>query len=98
MQNDTLGEKYLREAETFTRSEVKEERTLLILSSLRFLVFAGGIALIWFGFRMNFVTGILSISGLTILFMYLLKLYSEHSEKKIFLSHLVLVNRNEDAS
>ena len=86
---DNIRERYLREADGFRILEAKEEKILLVLSVLRLSIFAGGIFLIWFGFTQSLIAGFLLIPVLAILFLYLLKLYSDHSEKKIFLGKLV---------
>jgi hypothetical protein len=95
MQQDNLRRKYLSEAEGFKLFEAREEKVLLVLSILRLINFVGGIFLIWIGFTQNVIAGFLLMSVLVILFLYLLKLYSEHSEKRIFLANLVMVNKNE---
>ncbi len=94
MQNNMM-ERYLKRADGFRILEVKEEKMLLALSVIRLSVFAGGIFLIWLGFTRSLIAGFLLIPVLVILFLYLLKRYSYHTEIKIFLSKLVLVNQNE---
>jgi hypothetical protein len=92
---DKMRERYILEADGFRLLAEGEERILLILSALRLFIFAGGIILIWLGFIKSFIAGFLLIPGVLILFLWLLKLYSEHSERKIFLGNLAQVNRNE---
>jgi hypothetical protein len=95
MQNEIIRERYLREAETFRFLEAREGKTLLVLSVLRLFVFTGGLVLIWFGFSKSLIAGFILVPVLSILFLYLLKLYSDHAGKKIFLSNLVMINQNE---
>ena len=95
MQHDILREKYLREAQRYVLLSEKEEKSLLFLSFMRLLTFAGGLIMIWFGFTQSFIGGILLTFALLLLFLYLLKLYSDHSGKKILLTNLALINRNE---
>ena len=95
MQNNLLKERYLREAESFRILEEKEEKALLVLSLLRLVIFIGGFILVWFVFTLSIIAGSLLLPVIVILFLYLLKLYSERSEKKAFLGNLVTINRNE---
>ena len=90
-----IKEKYIRDAHRYLKLEADEERLLLILSLLRLASFAGGLVLIWFGFMKSALTGILLLVIATILFLYLLKLYAEHSERKSFLRNLSKINLNE---
>ncbi|MCX6256056.1 MAG: hypothetical protein NTV31_16515 [Bacteroidia bacterium] len=95
MKTDSIKRKYLGAVENFRLLEAKKERLLIYLSILRFFSFIGGLILIWFGFADSMLAGFLCITAVTVLFLYLLKLYSDHSSKKKFLSNLVLINRNE---
>lgn len=95
MVKDKIRERYLQEADGFRLLEAGEERTLLILSALRLFIFTGGIILIWFGFTKSLTAGFLLMPAVIILFLWLLKLYSEHSEKKVFLGNLARINQNE---
>ena len=88
-------ERYLAAADNFSLLGAKEERFLFCLSVLRLVSFIGGFILTWYGFTINFVTGILLFLATAILFFRLLKLYSVHTDKKEFLSNLSLINRNE---
>jgi hypothetical protein len=92
---DKMKDRYLKKADGFRLLELREEKILLALSISRLCIFAGGIFLIWLGFTRSLITGFLLIPVLVILFLYLLKLYSYHSEIKVFLGKLVLVNQNE---
>ena len=95
MKKKELKEKYLSSVFYYSNLEKKEEKIILILSVLRLLTFFGGIIIIWAGFTISVLTGIISAILLTILFLYLLKLFGTHSEKRIFLGNLVLINQNE---
>jgi hypothetical protein len=95
MKKKDLKEKYLNSVLYYSNLEKKEEKAILILSVLRLMTFFGGIIIIWAGFTLSVFIGIMSAILLTILFLYLLKLFATHSEKKIFLSNLVLINKNE---
>jgi len=95
MDKSQLKEKYIIAAKNFRLLEDKEDNLLFILSILRLFSFIGGLALIWLVFTLNLTAGILSILMFVTIFLYLLKLYSIHSEKKEFLSNLALINQNE---
>lgn len=93
-----MKQHYLDAAARFQLLAGKEEKYLIMLSVLRLLSFTGGIILIWFGFTINTLTGIILLLVITGLFFYLLKLYSTHSAKKDFLINLFIINRNEAAA
>ena len=95
MKNDQLKEDYLIASNSYRHLEKKEERYLTILSVLRFFTFLGGLVLIWTGFTKSILFGVILTLIITILFLYLLKLFSEHLEKKRFISNLILINQNE---
>src|SRR5450759_2106004 len=95
MKKSQLDEKYILASKSFRLLESKEDKLLFVLSVLRLISFIGGLALIWFGFTVNLTVGFLSILAFAVIFLYLLKLYSIHSEKKEFLSNLALINQNE---
>jgi DNA mismatch repair ATPase MutS len=98
MERNQLKERYNSAANSFRLLVAKEERRLLILSVARLLSFIGGLILIWFGFKSGVTAGLTLILVIAILFLYLLKLYSIHSEKKVFFGNLVLINKNEAES
>jgi len=95
MKKDQIKERYLSSVKFYRLLEIKEERLLIILSVLRLFTFIGGLILIWIGFTKSILAGVILILILTVLFLYLLKLFSNHSEKKEFLDNLVLINQNE---
>ncbi|MBK8884070.1 MAG: hypothetical protein IPN67_17360 [Bacteroidales bacterium] len=98
MENSGLREKYQKAAENYSLLEAKEDKVLLLLSVLRFVVFVGGLILIWLSFVNSLAAGFILTPVLAVLFLYFLKLYADHSGKKIFLGNLALVNRNEAAA
>lgn len=94
-----LRQKYLNAAGKFSLEAEKEDKNLLLLSLLRFLCFAGGItvtALLFLHHSPAF--GILSSFLTVILFLFLLKLYSDHIRKKEFVSALSKINSDEAAA
>jgi len=95
MDKSQLIEKYILASNNFRLLESKEDKLLFMLSVLRLIIFIGGLALIWFGFTVNLTVGFISILVFTVIFLYLLNLYSLHSEQKEFLSNLVVINQNE---
>jgi hypothetical protein len=95
MNKEKLKERYLGSAKSYSSLEKKEEKILIIISFLRFITFFGGLILIWTGFLNNIASGIILIGLITILFLYLLKLFSIHSGRKVFLGNLVSINQNE---
>jgi hypothetical protein len=90
-----IRRKYINNAGRYKKLGADEERLLLILSLLRLASFAGGSVLIWFGFMKSTLAGIILLIIMTVLFLYLLKLYAVHSEKKMFLLNLSKINSNE---
>lgn len=98
MNREKLKNDYLASADRFRLIVAKEDRTLLILSVLRFICFAGGIILIVLAFIKSSAAGIGAALIITFIFLYLLKLFSIHSEKKGFYSNLALINMNEAES
>jgi DNA mismatch repair ATPase MutS len=95
MNKNQVREKYLSDAVRYRLLEKKEDRRLIILSVLRLLTFIGGLILIWAGFTKSIPAGIVLSLSITVLFLYLLKLFSGHTEKKEFLGNLALINQNE---
>jgi DNA mismatch repair ATPase MutS len=95
MKSIRIKEEYLSSAEGYRLLEVKEDRLLLYLSVLRLLTFTGGLILIWFGFRESLSAGFLIVAVIMFLFLFLLKLYSDHSWKKEYFSNLAKINQDE---
>jgi hypothetical protein len=98
MENSDLGYKYLSEEKRFSVLVRKEEKLLLIISILRFLTFFGGAIFVWYIFTNSLSGGFASLLVAIILFFFLLRLYSVHSDMKDFYSNLSLINRNEAAA
>ena len=88
MNKEELRKKYLGAAEKFNHQVEAEDRTLLFLSILRFICFVGGQVLIIFMFLENITYGFLAAFAIIILFLFLLKLFSDHTARKEFISIL----------
>lgn len=95
MDPEQIKQNYITESARFRKLEEGEEKLLLLLSLLRLMVFAGGLVLVWFGFTKSLTAGIILLFLLAVSFLYLLKMYSVHSEKKSFLQNLSKINRDE---
>jgi len=95
MKSEERREYYLKRAEKYSQLESVEEKRLFYLSVLRFVTFIGGFVLIYFGFLYKPTAGLLLIPAVTVMFLYLLILYSSHSRKKSFYSSLSIINLNE---
>jgi len=87
--------KYLNAVKEFRLLEAKENKALFILSVLRLFSFIGGLILIWFGFAGSIPVGIAITVIVTASFLYLLKLYSTHSFRKVMFSNHAVINQNE---
>jgi len=90
-----LKEKYSDEAKKFGLLEAREEKILMKLSLARFISFLVGLAVALFMFSENRVAGYLLIFSVIILFLYLLKKYTDHTRKKEFYGNLAKINREE---
>ena len=95
MNREQIKEKYLSSAILYRLLEKKREKLITIISVLRFFTFFGGLILVWIGFTFSVTDGVILILLFTVLFLWLLKLFSKHSGKKEFLSNLALINQNE---
>jgi hypothetical protein len=95
MEREKLKEKYFAEAASFRSQSEKEGKILLLLSLLRLVTFIGGFVLTWFTFAISVLFGILSLLSVIALFLYLLKRYSVHTERKEYLGNLEVINLNE---
>ena len=95
MNREQIKENYLNSANLYRLLEKKREKLLTIISVLRFFTFFGGLVLVWIGFTFSVSDGVILILLFTVLFLWLLKLYSEHSEKREFISNLASINQNE---
>lgn len=95
MQNPLIKEKYLNAVREFRLLEAKEDKVLFALSVLRLFFFIGGLILIWFAFTGSIEVGILITIIFAAVFLYLLKLYSSHSGKKMLMNNQAQINQNE---
>jgi ABC-type multidrug transport system fused ATPase/permease subunit len=95
MNREQIKEKYLSSAILYRLLEKKREKLITIISVLRFFTFFGGLVLVWIGFTFSVTDGVILILLFTVLFLWLLKLYSKHSEKREFISNLASINQNE---
>ncbi len=95
MTKEELKERYLSSGLFYNHLKNKEEKLLLIVSVLRLLIFIGGVLVIWIGFTVSIFSGFALTFILLILFLYLLKLFSIHSERSDYLSNLALINQSE---
>lgn len=89
------SERYLNAAESFSQLEAKEGKILMMLSVFRLLTFATGFIASWIGFTKSNPAGTFILLASIIIFLYLLKLYSQHSRKREFLANLATINKNE---
>jgi hypothetical protein len=92
---ELLRKKYLKAAADFSRLVAKEEKLLLILSLLRLLSFISAVALLLTGLLTDKPILFWFPALVIILFLFLIKSYSEHSEKKEYLENRATVNYNE---
>ena len=95
MKKEELKERYLSSGIFYSRLKKQEEKLLLILSVLRLITFIGGVLLIWLGFTTSIYAGLALTFIILFLFLYLLKLFSVHSERREYFSNLTLINQNE---
>ena len=79
---------YLDESKRFSQEEKKEDRTLLLLSFLRLVIFLGGIAVTLYCFTRSNTAGIIGLLLFTLLFRVVLKVFSKHSKLKKYFSNL----------
>ncbi len=95
MNKDKLREHYIDEESQCLVLKTKEEKSLVTISILRLLTFLGGFAAIYLGYSLGTFTWISLCLLVLIVFSYLLKLYSVHSENKEYLSNLLKIYKNE---
>lgn len=95
MIQDNLREEYIKSASIFKQLSDKESTLITIISLLRLFIFAGGIIITWVLFITSIPAGIISGIFFIAVFLYLLKLFSLHSDRHEFLSGLVRINQNE---
>ncbi len=90
-----LIDNYLSSAKNFNTLKDKEEKILFRLSLARLFSFTGGLVLSWLIYYQNKPAGTFFFLAVIIIFLYLLKLYSEHTVKKEFFENLAKINKNE---
>src|SRR5664280_1191439 len=98
MEKSHLGKKYFDAAAFYRNLKKKEDRLVIILSFIRFVIFIGGFILIWIGFTKSVTGGVLLFLLFTVLFLILVKLFSKHSAIREFMANLALINQNEAAA
>ncbi|HLN55429.1 MAG TPA: hypothetical protein VK207_05530, partial [Bacteroidales bacterium] len=93
-----LRQKYIDAAGKFRLEAENQDKILGWLSLLRFLCFAGGITgTVLLLLHHSPAYGIIAAFATVILFLFLLKLYSDHAGKKEFATALSTINSNEAA-
>lgn len=96
MKKEQLHNEYLRAAEDFRSKEANEDKMLLLLSVLRLVCFAGGVlAVISLSANHHPLMAIISALFFVILFLLLLRFFSQHSDNKELAARLTLINQNE---
>ncbi|MGC1392576.1 MAG: hypothetical protein WA816_16195 [Bacteroidales bacterium] len=95
MKKNQARERYLNSAKSYRDLEKKKERLVLIISFLRFITFIGGFIFVWSAFTRRTSYGVILFFIFSILFLWLVKLFSDYSLKKEFLGNLALINQNE---
>ena len=95
MEKNELKEKYLSSVSFYRQLEKKEDNNLLLISVSRFIIFTGGLIITWIIFSKSVLAGIILMILLIVLFLWLIKLFSDHSRHKEFLGNLMLINHNE---
>lgn len=98
MNKEEIRKEYTDAVLHYTNLLNKEERRVLIVSVLRLLLFIGGFFLIWTAFTINRYVGFAITILLVGLFFWLLRLFSQFSAKKDFISNMVKINQNESNS
>lgn len=95
MDRETLRKYYTDNVISLKAAVRKEGNLLLILSMLRLVLFTAGIIIVWAGFRSSLMWGIILLLLVLSLFLFLLKLYSVHQQKKEELQNLIKINTDE---
>ena len=93
-----LRENYLKSAADLSRKVENEDKRLVFLSFLRLFSFIGAVAFLLLGIFEGKTYMYLFFAIFLILFLFLLKFYALHSDKKVYLTRLAAVNRNEAAA
>jgi ABC-type multidrug transport system fused ATPase/permease subunit len=95
MKKEDLKKEYLEASGRYKEQEKQEDRILFNLSVLRFICFAGGLILVIYLFIRSTTAGFLSAILISALFLWLVRLFAEHTGKKEFFASLSLINNNE---
>ncbi len=95
MTSEQNKDNYLNTSKEYSVLVAKEEHFLLLLSILRLICFLGGVVSVWLAFTQSNLAGAISLLVMTALFLYLIKLYWQHGEKREFFNNLVLINQRE---
>jgi hypothetical protein len=95
---ELLRENYLKSAADLSRKVENEDKRLVFLSFLRLFSFIGAVAFLLLGIFEGKTYMYLFFAIFLILFLFLLKFYALHSDKKVYLTRLAAVNRNEAAA
>jgi hypothetical protein len=95
MDKNKIRSNYIELMLSFNLLEKKEEKRLVIISLARFFTFILGLVITWKIFTLNALPGIFAGLIFVTLFLYLLKAFSNHSERKMFFGHLARINKNE---
>lgn len=90
-----IREWYLDLARKYSEEAEREETLLMRLSILRLVLFFGGILLICFLFVLNRYIGLALFATITILFIYIVKIYGKHNNLKTRARNLSHINTNE---
>ena len=95
MERESLRTEYTEASKSYSEAAEHEEKKLFLISLARLITFAAGITVSWICFTFSIVLGIIALIGSLILFIWLIKLYSSHTDKKEFLKNLAVLNATE---
>jgi DNA mismatch repair ATPase MutS len=97
MDYDSLTAKYRETSRFYSGLAGREEHRLFIISMIRLLVFAAGIVLTWLAFTFSLTAGILVMLLSLSLFIWLIKIYSDHTSAGEYYRNLAKLNSTEAA-
>ena len=95
---EILRGQYLNDAAEFGTKVRKEEKVLLLLSSLRLVSFIGAVSFLLVGLFEGSAYPYLVFVTFLISFLFLLKIYEHHYDNKGYLARQEALNRNEAAA
>jgi len=98
MEVGEIRETYLSEVKRLKVLEEKESRIILILSVIRLFVFFAGIVFTWLAFLWEIIAGFIVLFVSASAFLFLVRLFGSHSEKRSFLTNLIRINLDEAAA